>query len=71
VKRHVYVILRHDKFQGVDAPLTVRVAGTKAYFARRDAQTECERLQALNASKDCEYFVVLARLVETDEADQR
>lgn len=64
MKTHIYVILRHDRFHDADGPISVRVSGTKAYLNEEDAQKERARLQSLRANKDCEYFIVLARLVE-------
>lgn len=72
MKTHIYVILRHDRFHDVDRPISVRVSGTKAYSNEEDAEKERARLQSLKPMEDCEYFVVLARLVgkQGDDVDK-
>lgn len=80
---HVHVILRLDFYDDDaltiqrdtgtwtcvpgHEPLPPRITATKAYYSEVDAQQEADRLNALNLSKGCRYFVVLARLEQRRE----
>ncbi len=68
VKRPVYAVLRHDAFQGPQAPIEVLVTVTSVVTTRSAARAEVERLTALNREKDCRYYWQATRLVERSEA---
>jgi hypothetical protein len=62
--RHIFVLLRHDEF--VDDPIE-SITGTKAYDSEERAQSEADRLNAINGDKRARYFVRLARLQDAED----
>jgi hypothetical protein len=56
---HIFVVLRRDDY--IADPIEA-VTATKAYLSLREANAEVDRLNRLNADKNCLYFVLVARL---------
>lgn len=59
----LFVVMPADFAEsGLDLPIQQRVAATKAYFEREQAEADVRRLNELNAGKACHYFWSVARL---------
>src|SRR5260370_29679388 len=61
-RQHVYAILRVDNFRGLDVPVEHRITVKKIVWSEAAAKAEVERLNRLQADKDCFYFQQVTRL---------
>jgi hypothetical protein len=57
----VYAVVRWDFGDGEPEH---QISVTKVFRSERNARDEADRLNVLNAAKQCRYFVVVSRLVE-------
>jgi hypothetical protein len=65
---HAFAVCRHDAFQTPEASLHDRLRIKKIVFSRVLAESEADRLNRLNGSKNVQYFVITARIeCEPDE----
>ncbi len=60
--KHVYAIIRVDYFQGTDVSLEDKIRVTNIVWTKEEAISGVERLNKLNADKDCKYFWQMTRL---------
>src|SRR5579871_3468889 len=60
--RPVYAVVRVDAFHGPDVPLEHRITVKKIVCSLECAKAEVERLNELNAGKQCTYFWQYTRL---------
>jgi len=64
---HVFAIIRVDKYSLPSNPQDFNsdfITVTKVVRTQEEAEREVERLNGLNAAKDCTYLWQLTRLVE-------
>ncbi len=64
--KHVYAIIRIDEFHGETASWPNRVTVKEILWDEEEAKKEVDRLNRLNAQKDCQYFFQMTRLVERE-----
>jgi hypothetical protein len=58
----MYAILRLDNFQGPDVPVEHKITVKKIVWTEAAARAEVERLNRLQADKDCFYFQQVTHL---------
>lgn len=65
--RHLYAIIRVDAFHDDQIPIHQKIAVKEIVTTELAAETEVERLNALNKEKGCYYFWQTTRLALSDE----
>jgi len=60
--KHVYAIIRIDYFQKDNVSIEDMIAIKKIVWDKKYAESEVDRLNELNSSKDCRYYWRLTRL---------
>lgn len=60
--KHVYAVIRIDRFQGNEVSLKDKVTVKEVIRTKEKAISEVERLNKVNADKGCEYFWQITRL---------
>ena len=73
IRGNVYAILRIEKPRHAHSPLLERVTVTRVVPDLATAKAEVARLNAVNASKACEYVWQATRLADSlpDDLDQQ
>jgi hypothetical protein len=61
-RRHVFVVLRHDRFDPPLPDATGAIVATKAFWSEEEAEAEVRRLNQVNAAAGATYFWRIARL---------
>jgi hypothetical protein len=61
---HIYAILRYETDVDADAPIDLRVTVKKVVVDPRYAESEVNRLNALNKDKNAYYFCQVTRFEE-------
>jgi hypothetical protein len=62
--KHVFAVIRLDKFLTDVAPPENTITVKEVVLTRVEAESEVQRLNALNGDKDRLYFWQMTRLVE-------
>lgn len=64
--RHVHAVVRIDDFSEA-AAVEDRISIVSCFLSSDEADTEAERLTALNSSHDCRYVVIVTRLKGSEQ----
>ena len=62
--KHVFAVIRLDRFQTESIPAPSCITVKEVVTTKEKAQSEVERLNAINQGKGCEYFWQITRLVD-------